>query len=273
MVYFWKVNKPLMRSRVITSIIAIAIVLLFIFLGKEYFGSLVFAVICILSYEYFKLARVHGYSPFTVLGIILNAIIVIGLYFFDVNSIMYSLFSSFIIIFLISMFSRRIEHSLVDLSITAMSIAYFPLLAFLIPMYAMQGGKMLVLFSLILIWCNDTFSFFGGMLFGRHKLARSISPNKTVEGAAVGLVVAVVIATFIGQFFGISDIWVRLSSGIIVGCFAQIGDLFESYIKRRFNTKDSGNILPGHGGLMDRTDSIILTAFVMFWFFKLLLKG
>lgn len=263
----------MMRSRVITSVIAIALVLLFIFLGREYFSALVIAAVCVLSYEYFKLARVHGHIPFTVLGIALNAVIVLGLYFFGEYSVVYTLFSSFIILFLMSMLSRRLEHSIVDLSITAMSIAYFPLLAFLIPMYALNGGKLLVLFMLILVWGNDTFSFFGGMLFGRHKLARDISPNKTVEGAAVGLAAAAIIATFTGQFFGISDIWVRLSSGIIIGCFAQVGDLFESYIKRRFSAKDSGNIMPGHGGLMDRTDSIILTAFVMFWFFKLMLKG
>lgn len=266
-------NKPLMRSRVITSIIAIAVVLLFIFLGREYFSVLVFAVVCVLSYEYYKLARLHGHIPFTVLGMVLNAFIVLGLYFFGEYSVVYTLFSSFIILFLMSMLSRRLEHNIVDLSITAMSLVYFPLLAFLIPMYALSGGKLLVLFVLILIWGNDTFSFFGGMLFGRHKLAREISPNKTVEGAAVGLAATAIIATFTGQFFGISDIWVRLFSGIVVGCFAQVGDLFESYIKRRFSAKDSGNILPGHGGLMDRTDSIIMTAFVMFWFFKLLLKG
>jgi len=262
-----------MRSRVITSIIAIAVVLIFIFLGREYFSALVLMIVCILSYEFYKLARLHEHIPLTVLGIILNAVIVLGLYFFGEYSIIYTLFSSFLILFLMAMLKRKEKQNMLDLSITVMSIAYFPMLAFLIPMYALNGGKMLVLFMLILIWGNDTFSFFGGMLLGKHKLARDISPNKTVEGSIVGIIASTLIALFIGQFFGVSEIWLRISSGFITGCFAQVGDLFESYIKRKFSSKDSGNMMPGHGGLMDRTDSIIFTAFVMFWLFKLFLKG
>lgn len=125
----------------------------------------------------------------------------------------------------------------------------------------------------ILIWTNDTFAYIVGKSIGKHKLYEKISPKKTIEGFIGGIIFAVIasylIATYyiegkeIAQF-----IW--LGFALIVGIFGTIGDLIESKFKRIANVKDSGTIMPGHGGVLDRLDSVIFVAPFIFLFYQIL---
>lgn len=121
-------------------------------------------------------------------------------------------------------------------------------------------GVWVLLFALVLVWVADIGAYFAGRAFGRHKLAPLISPGKTFEGAAGGLVLCILWAWGVGpSVFGIAGealvILVLLS--LVVGIFSIAGDLTESAFKRLSGVKDSGSILPGHGGLLDRTDSLL----------------
>jgi phosphatidate cytidylyltransferase len=109
-----------------------------------------------------------------------------------------------------------------------------------------------------MIWVSDTFAFFGGKTFGRHKLAERISPKKTWEGSIIGFAFTIITGIVIWKFF-IPDIGLVniIAIGIIVGVFSQLGDLFESYLKRSVQVKDSSHIIPGHGGFLDRFDSVL----------------
>lgn len=111
---------------------------------------------------------------------------------------------------------------------------------------------------LVLVWVSDSFAFFGGKLFGKHKLAERISPKKTWEGSIIGFVFTV-LAGFIIWCFFYSDISLihLLAISVTVALFAQVGDLFESNLKRSVKVKDSSNLIPGHGGALDRFDSIL----------------
>lgn len=108
-------------------------------------------------------------------------------------------------------------------------------------------------------WAGDTAGIFAGMSWGKRPLAPSISPKKTVEGAVGNLVASVLAGWGVGSYLGI-PVWVGLACGLIVGTLGQAGDLFESWVKRRSAKKDSGSILPGHGGVLDRVDSLLFAA-------------
>lgn len=109
------------------------------------------------------------------------------------------------------------------------------------------------------LWAGDTFGIIVGKLLGKHKLAPTISPAKTVEGAIGNLSGALLVGAPFGLLMGV-PIMKALACCCAAGTLGQVGDLFESWIKRRYGAKDSGSLLPGHGGLLDRADSILFAA-------------
>lgn len=120
----------------------------------------------------------------------------------------------------------------------------------------------------VLIWSSDTFAYLTGKFFGKHKMAPKISPKKTWEGFAGGVVLTLVLAFFVEKYFPeLRGNWMIV--GLLVSIFAPLGDLVESQLKRSFAVKDSGNIIPGHGGVLDRLDSFIICAPVVYLYFIL----
>lgn len=129
----------------------------------------------------------------------------------------------------------------------------------------------------ILIWTNDTFAFVVGKSIGKHKLYEKISPKKTIEGFVGGIVFAILAGFFISKFyikaspqFSEKSIMIWTSIALIVGIVGTIGDLVESKFKRIAGVKDSGAIMPGHGGILDRLDSVIFVAPIIFLFYQIL---
>ena len=126
-------------------------------------------------------------------------------------------------------------------------------------------GRDWLLFTILVVMATDTGAYLTGRTFGKHSMAPSISPNKTWEGAAGGLLWAIVTAIALGLIFeaaGPLDFiiprWQQIIIGATVGVLAQFGDLFESKLKRLSNVKDAGSIIPGHGGVLDRLDSVVV---------------
>ncbi|MEZ4908333.1 MAG: phosphatidate cytidylyltransferase [Saprospiraceae bacterium] len=117
----------------------------------------------------------------------------------------------------------------------------------------------LIFILILLIWANDSFAYFAGNLFGKRKLMPSVSPKKTIEGLIGGAVMTLVTAIILYFIFNIFDIYFFIITAIIVSVAGTYGDLVESKLKRNYNIKDSGNLLPGHGGFLDRFDSFIYT--------------
>lgn len=123
-------------------------------------------------------------------------------------------------------------------------------------------------FYLSLVFVGDTGAYLVGMLAGRTKLLEIISPKKTVEGAIGGILSSMIVGLIGSKFFDVPVYQVLICS-LAVSCVAQAGDLIESLIKRAVHVKDSGTLMPGHGGMMDRLDSIYFAAPVYYWFVKL----
>jgi phosphatidate cytidylyltransferase len=130
-----------------------------------------------------------------------------------------------------------------------------------------HGNKWL-LFALAIVWAGDTGAYYGGRAFGKKKLSPVISPNKTVEGAIAGLVASMCAGLILVRLFGLNadiSIILTLLLSLIAGVAGIFGDLTESYIKRWAGVKDSGRLIPGHGGLLDRVDSVLFSVPVVFY--------
>lgn len=157
---------------------------------------------------------------------------------------------------------------------TFASIAYLalPLLSLLTVYILFNNGKWIVLAMFILVWLNDTGAFCAGSLFGKHKMFPRLSPKKSWEGFFGGLVCCVIFGACLSLIPSWHiDLWPGMVMGLIVCAAATYGDLFESLLKRCAGVKDSGSLIPGHGGILDRIDSILLVApctliFAIFFF-------
>ena len=145
------------------------------------------------------------------------------------------------------------------------------MLSYLYQVRAMADGKYLVWLIFLSSWGCDTCAYCAGMLLGKHRLAPVLSPKKSIEGAVGGVLLTVVAALIIAQFLPLATSTLHtVLIGLLVAFGAIVGDLFESYLKRSFGVKDSGNILPGHGGFADRFDSFLLVAPLCFYYFSIM---
>lgn len=149
----------------------------------------------------------------------------------------------------------------------------FPLfISLLVPILNLDNGRNLVIIPFVAAWCSDAMAYFIGSAFGKHKLAPSISPKKSVEGAIGGVAGGIIGMLIYGVILHLCKMDVPWISFIIFGVlgsvFGLLGDLFLSYIKRECKIKDFGNFLPGHGGVLDRFDSVLFVVPVCYFIFK-----
>ncbi|MFP3593406.1 phosphatidate cytidylyltransferase [Chryseobacterium sp. SIMBA_038] len=134
------------------------------------------------------------------------------------------------------------------------------------------SGIYAIIFIVVVTELNDVFQYLMGKFFGKHKIVPKISPNKTLEGFLGGVFLTIILSNILGFFLLNSNILTNTILGFILGISGFFGDVFMSFLKRKNNIKDTGNLLPGHGGLLDRMDSLIFNAPIFFWILPFLLK-
>ena len=148
-----------------------------------------------------------------------------------------------------------------------LGIVYIPIsLSLLIFMKELDQGNFWVIWLLVVVFSNDTGAFYGGKFFGKSALAPNISPNKTIEGSIGGIITSLIIGFIFSVIFfkDFSLSFLMIPASFMLAIAGQIGDLFESAMKRASNIKDSGSILPGHGGMLDRIDGLLLAIPVLY---------
>jgi len=160
------------------------------------------------------------------------------------------------------------DYKILDGATALFANLYIGLIVFLFMFENLAEGRSWLLLLLLVTWANDTFAYFVGKFYGRHKLAKKLSPGKTVEGAAGGLIAGMAVATgFAFLLFEHISLWMIIF-GVIVVIGAQTGDLAESVIKRHAGLKDSGALIPGHGGILDRFDSLLFAAPLAYYYVR-----
>lgn len=222
---------------------------------------MVYLIASVALYEALKMKHLQLFSVPGMLSLLLLWIFLIPDQYSNLlNELNYTkleLFFLGVLLFLTYTVITKNRFSFDDVAFSIMSTLYVGL-GFYFFIETRESNLTYVFYSLFIIWATDSGAYFIGRAIGKHKLWPEISPNKTTEGFFGGVVSALVVAVLFSVFadMNVSTI-VLLTATVFLSIFGQIGDLVESALKRHFNVKDSGNILPGHGGMLDRFDSLL----------------
>ncbi len=250
-------------KRFIFGILFGIIIILSIFLlNRLEFFFICVILIALSVYELFSIFDLNNYKYF-ILPEILSVLVAFASVFLSPSALIFVMFLSiFLILFKNVVFFKNDSGKSLFLDIFSVFYAGF-FISYLSKILNLNNGRLLLLLLFVLIWASDIFAYYGGRHFGRHKLFLSLSPKKTIEGALIGLLSAIFVVLICRIFIADHYIFTFIAfiilsvSTIILG---MIGDLTESLLKRIGQKKDSGFLIPGHGGILDRIDSLILAA-------------
>ena len=268
-----------MLTRAITGSIYVACIVAAVLLGG-FFLQAFFAIIGILMLqEFYRMFKKSVVKPqfilATLIGFVIYLLAIVPAQFTELENKWTPALGAAVIGFILicaAELPRKTNTPLQNISISIFGIIYIVLPLIFINELSAWGKAQVAnqLFPLmaifILIWTFDTFAYLTGRKLGKTKLAEKISPNKSWEGFAGGLIFTLIASILIAYFLDTQPYLKYGIIGVLVALFATIGDLIESMIKRSLNLKDSGNILPGHGGLLDRLDSVLIVVPVIFIF-------
>lgn len=285
-----KMRNLLVRTA--SGIVLFGIVLGAALMGFIGFSALMLVIMCGGLWEFYALARAKGAAPQGLLGLVCSLAIfsvsfivvyptwqnggttVFDFYYDAVLVVIVGLFVTALCVALSFVFEvfRNRPNPIMNIATTLMGIVYLALpmaVMLIIPALLQQGfdvdnvssewNPLYFLFYLFLVWGNDVFAYLAGISFGKHKLCERLSPKKSWEGFVGGIVGSVAMGAIAACVLEESYlVWMGLA--LIVAIMSVVGDLVESMFKRDAGVKDSGNILPGHGGILDRFDALIVSA-------------
>lgn len=258
-----------------SSILIVAIALGAIWSSYLGFGALLLVITLCSVYEFFQITKSKGYVTQPILGLVVaGAIVAFGFDFFyngSANNISLGLFLMLVVplIFVVELFKGGGQ------PIENVGTTLFPMIYVALPMSMLAGVPLLMtggvwnpltmILYMFLIWGNDTCAYLVGVSIGRHKLFESVSPKKSWEGFFGGIVGAVAVSLVAARILD-GDVVMWVCVALITSVMGSVGDLVESMFKRSCGVKDSGDLLPGHGGCLDRFDSLIFSAPFVFVF-------
>lgn len=259
----WGPVEANLRARIATAAVAIPLLVLLVGWGEPRLFTAVLFIVTIAALREFFVMTLTGRSKEQLFGVVFGGALSLLLFSPGTFAVEFALNIGVILCFWLYIFAEgRLQEKLIRLAWTLVGAFY---LGYLLPhwvvLFRMPNGRGWVGFVLLVIMTGDTAAYFIGKRFGAKKLAPKISPGKTVAGAWAYLAGGAV-AGFLGAAFLVRELaWPEaLFLSVILSVLGQLGDLFESWIKRLSVVKDSGALFPGHGGLLDRLDSLIFPA-------------
>lgn len=268
--------------RALSVVVLVPLILLIVYWGDWLYLLLVLGAMLMMQVEYCRLAQHFTEKLNPVMPAFLTGVCCLLAYLLptltetvSVSSVMFSFFTFvFIYVFAESIFSGRITGELVTvtLKLTGILTIGWVLGYHLILLRNAKPDGMLFIFLLCgVVWGSDTGAYLVGRAFGRHKLGTPVSPRKTVEGTISGLIVGTLIGLGFGAFLLQGTLsWVNAAFiGLLLSVLGQLGDLSASLMKRTAGVKDSGDVIPGHGGFIDRCDSLIFSTPALYYFLEL----
>ena len=267
-------SKSSLITRTITGLLYGLALILSLLINYYTFYIFFFMVLILGLKEFYQLVEKKDVKPQKSLGFVMSIGLYVSSYIIYINEKMNYLTLNLVLaltflIFVVELFRNK-EISFVNIGITILGVIYVALPLSLLTFLAFDTNNQysydLILSLFILVWLSDIGGYFAGINFGKHKLLERISPKKTWEGVAGGLVLCIIGSCILSQFFPIMSSYMWLVLGVLICVSSVIGDLIESMLKRSVNIKDSGNILPGHGGILDRFDSVLFVIPIVYIF-------
>ncbi len=271
----------MLKKRVITALWFVPLLGVVVWFGGEPgFTALIVILGILAAVEFYRMVAISKAPSLTYFGLVWTAFFILSrnselLSFlephFNPDLLIPLLLTSAVVLSLIGLLGRRQkEGALASWVWTIAGILYVGwLLSHLVALRGLDDGRNWVFFVLFVTWVSDTSAFFVGRRLGRHKLAPNISPGKTWEGAIGGVCGAIIMSIlfFTSTLFQLPIIyWQVILLSVLVSVFGQLGDLVESLFKRNTGVKDSGKLMPGHGGVLDRIDSVVFAGAVVYYY-------
>lgn len=268
-------------QRFLTSIIAFPLLALLIMKGSPLVFAVLIAVVSLVTlWEYYRIVFHTDpravFSPISLMGALFGLMLIIAAYQGSFQWIGFCLIINLILAAMLSMpLYKKDPRVLSVVEKQVQGIVYIPLsLSFFVLLRNDPYGVAWIFFILFIVFAGDVGAFYAGRFFGRHKLSPAISPGKTIEGSIGGMGLCLLVGYgFMRLFLPHLNSPMIFLLFIVMNIAAQAGDLFESELKRAGHIKDSGNILPGHGGMLDRIDALLFAAPVAYIFKTVLLPG
>ena len=258
--------KPIL-IRTFSGGIYTLLILVSIFMGAKFFGSLLLVFLFLSLMEFHRMLSFGDIKPdkvtFIFAGIFSYLIHLSYLLNYLEATYLYLILPVIFLMIIVELF-RKTKNPFINISSTIFGLIYLVLpISLLNVLYSIgitdsNTSADLIFGFFIIIWTNDTFAYLSGMIFGRHKFFERISPKKTWEGTIGGLIFGIIGAYVLSIFFTQINTLEWIGFALVIIIFGTFGDLIESMLKRTFELKDSGSIMPGHGGILDRLDSILV---------------
>ncbi len=258
-----------MNSRYIGSLLLLPLII-FLFLPGIYLKYAVMVLSILGLHEFYKTLKTRNINTINIAGYSLCVFYYIVLN--DSYFLKYTLLLLVLVIFIMFCYAIIFSHfNIIDISMTVFGFIYIPLFfSFIYLVQAKQHGNYLVWLIFLSSWLCDTAAYYTGRFFGKHKLIPKISPNKTIEGSVGGMFGSIIGCVVFGMIVKNFDVNIELYHymiiGILCGAAGQFGDLTASSIKRFCGIKDFSKLIPGHGGILDRFDSILFAAVVVYYY-------
>jgi len=266
----------MLKKRVITGLWGIPLLIAAVWFSRPEYPfpsfTLLIAIWGLLAvFEFYKLVAGTGAQPLTYFGLVWTLFFIISPHFNDDFVIPLLLTSAVVLSLIWLLFRRQKEGAFIGWAWTIAGILYLGwLLSYFVALRGINepipdAGRNWVFLALATNFGSDTAAFFTGRALGRHKLAPSISPGKTWEGTIAGVLGAIIVSLLFTLLIPISY-GQAIILGLLVSIFGQLGDLVESLFKRNMGVKDSGRLLAGHGGFLDRIDSVVFAGVVVYYY-------
>ncbi len=266
----------MLKQRIITVAIALPIIILAIWFGAPWFSLLIAAASVMGTLEFYRMVsnsdKGHPLTYFGLLWAVALTLTPLSLHYLEINLLPIIMSTAVIISLAWILIRSSRETAFQNWAWTVAGVLYVGwMLSYWLNLNLLEDGRNWVYLALFTTFANDTGAYFIGRKWGRHKLAPAISPGKTREGATGGLLssIAGAVAVFLllNLFSTFSlPYWQIIVLACLVSLFAQLGDMVESLLKRSLEAKDAGKLLPGHGGALDRLDSLIFVAPIVYYY-------
>jgi phosphatidate cytidylyltransferase len=264
----------MLKYRVITAAVGLPIIVLAIWFGDPWpwFTLLITAAALAGTYEFYRIANFDRREPLLYLGLLWTFALVLSPHYTNPDLLPGVITATMLISLICLLLRRSKEKAFRDWAWTIVGSLYIGwMLSYWLNVRGLEDGRNWVYLAMLTTFANDTGAYFIGRARDRHKLAPAISPAKTWEGAMGGLVSAILAAMVVAVILSLISpftlkYWQIILLGFLVSLFAQLGDLVESLLKRNMGVKESGNLLPGHGGILDRFDSLMFVGAVIYYY-------